>query len=187
MQMRGTFYGLLRDVKGNTIISFNIGQNLPDVANIEQKALDIKVTQHREKRTMSQNSYYWVLIGKLAAAQRISVARLHNLLLRDVCLPFIVDGKVAMQPIPNTDKAENEVLEAETFHLKPTSGVIKGADGDIYRWYIVLRGSSTFNTQEMTVLLDRLIDECKESGIETATPWELAQMRAYSEERRRGD
>lgn len=189
MQLKGRLYGVLRDIKGNVIISFNIGPKAPELDGIEQKELDIKVVRHRVKRTLTQNAYYWVLISELASKLNVSTARLHNLMLRDVAPPFVIDGKIAMQPIPDTDKAEREVLEADTFHMKPTSGIILGNDGAIYRWYIVLRGSSTFDTAEMTALLNRLIEECKGNNIDVATPDELAQMRAYSEEieRRKSD
>lgn len=182
MQLKGRFYGILRDIEGNVILSLNVGKNLPDVANIEGKDLDIKVTQHREKRTLSQNSYYWLLISKLAQKLNISSTRLHNLLLRDMGIPFIIDGQIAMQPIPDTEKAENDILETDVFHLKPTGGVINANNGTVYRWYIILRGSSTFSTDEMASLLRLLVEECKQNGIETATPDELAQMKLYSEE-----
>lgn len=186
MQITGTFKDVLRDINGNMIISFNVGKTPLNVVNIEGKQLDIKVTQHREKRTLTQNAYYWQLLSKLSAKLRISNARLHNLLLRECASPFIIDGKVAMQPIPDTDSAENEILEASTFHLKPTSGIIIGNDSTLYRWYLVLRGSSTFSTAEFTVLLNRLIEDCKGQGIETLPPDELEKMRMYAEELERG-
>lgn len=182
MQLRGKLSGVMRDMENNFIVSFNIGKYLPPLSSLEGKDLDIKASQHREKRSLTQNAYYWVLAQKLASKLRISTTRLHNLMLRDVAPPFVIDGKMCMQPIPDTTKAENDILEAETFHLKPTSGVIQGNDGAIYRWYVVLRGSSSFDTREMTALLNRMVDECKENGIETATPAELEQMRKYSEE-----
>lgn len=182
MQLRGKLSGVMRDMENNVIVSFNIGKYLPPLSSLEGKDLDIKASQHREKRSLTQNAYYWTLAQKLASRLGITTTRLHNLMLRDVAPPFVIDGKMCMQPIPDTTKAENDILEAETFHLKPTGGVIQGNDKAIYRWYIVLRGSSTFDTREMTALLNRMVDECKENGIETATPQELEQMRKYSEE-----
>ena len=38
---------------------------------------------HKEKRTLSQNAYYWQLLGKTADALRISKPELHNRMLRD--------------------------------------------------------------------------------------------------------
>lgn len=140
----------------------------------KNKLYDIK--EHRSRRSMDANAYYWVLVGKLAKKLNISTARLHNLLLRDHGIPFMIDGHISMQPIPDTEAAEEQVLESSTYHLKPTSGVIEGKDG-IYRWYIVLRGSSTYNTEEFSGLLNRIVAECKEQGIETMTPEELHRMR----------
>jgi hypothetical protein len=38
-------------------------------------------------------------------------------------------------------------------------------------------GSSTYNTKEMSVLIDGVVSECKELGIETMTPDELAGLK----------
>lgn len=38
-------------------------------------------------------------------------------------------------------------------------------------------GSSTYNTKEMSVLIDSIVCEAKELGIETATPEELERMK----------
>lgn len=138
------------------------------------KLFDIK--EHKTKRSLDSNAYYWVLVSKLARKLNISASRLHNLMLRDVGLPFLIDGHVSMQPIPDTEAAEDQVLESATYHLKPTSSVIEGKDG-IYRWYVVLRGSSTYNAEEFSALLERLISECKTQDIETMTPEELYRMR----------
>lgn len=133
------------------------------------------ITEHKTRRSLDANAYYWVLVGKLAKKLNISSARLHNLLLRECGLPFLIDGHVSMQPIPDTDAAEEQVLESSTYHLKPTSGVIEGKDG-IYRWYIVLRGSSSYNKEEFSGLLNRLLEECKTQDIETMTPEQLQRM-----------
>lgn len=144
----------------------------------EKSGKTYEIKEHKDKRSLTQNSYYWKLLSILARKLHLTNARLHNLMLRDCSYPFIIGGQMAMQPIPDTEEAENEVLEAVTYHLKPTSGVIEGKNGAMFRWYVVLRGSSTMNTEEMSGLLDRLIAECKEQGIETLPPDELARMRA---------
>lgn len=143
----------------------------------KDKLFDVK--EHREKRSVSQNSYYWTLLSKLARKLHMSNARVHNMLLRDVAPPFEIGGQVAMQPIPDTEEAEQQVLEAETYHLRPTSGIIETKDGKRCRWYVVLRGSSTFNTEEMSALLDKLIEECNQQGIETLSPAELEMIREH--------
>ena len=142
-----------------------------------------EIKEHREKRSLDSNAYYWVLAAKLAKKLHISTARLHNIMLRRCAPPFIIDGRTAMQPIPDTERAENQVLESETFHLKPTDGVLTGNDGMTYRWYVILRGSSTFDSTEMNVLISHMVEECRGQGIEVATPTELAEMAALWEKR----
>ena len=96
-----------------------------------EKLFEIK--EHREKRSLSQNAYYWKLTSILARKLGMSTAKLHNLKLRECAPPFVIDDQVAMQPIPDTEKAEEQVLEAVTYHLKPTSGVITGKNGMVFR------------------------------------------------------
>ena len=133
--------------------------------------------EHKERRSLSQNAYYWALIGKLAQKTSISSAAIHNQNLRDLGLVLRVNDELVPVYIPDTDEAERAVLEAETYHIKPTSKTKEGKDGKLYRCYVMLRGSSSFTTDEMAGLLNLLIQEAKAQGIETLTPDELARMR----------
>lgn len=49
----------------------------------------------------------------------------------------------------------------------------------------MLAGSSTYDTKEMSELINGLVTECKEQGIETLPPDELARMMAEYEENHR--
>ena len=51
----------------------------------------------------------------------------------------------------------------------------------------MLKGSSRYDSAEMAHLLDGLISECKQLGIETATPEELERMKQLYEQNRRKD
>ena len=87
--------------------------------------------------------------------------------------PEVIDDKHVLMVIPETEEAHNKVMKAEEYHLKPTSDVREGKDGIIYRTYILMRGSRTYNTEEMARLISGLITECKGAGIpdsEIATP-----------------
>ena len=56
-----------------------------------------------------------------------------------------------------------------------------------YRTYIMLKGSSAYDTQEMSVLIEGLVSECKELGIETLPPDEIKRMLMTYEANRRKD
>lgn len=132
---------------------------------------------HREKRTKTQNAYYWQLVGKVADRLRESKNRVHNEMLRAYGQNLYIDGQLVTTYIPDTEEAERAALEAETYHIKPTSQVRIGAKGQLLRTYVLLRGSSDLDTREMSILLDGLIREAQGLDIETLTPEELERMR----------
>ena len=152
------------------IVTFLMGQD-------KSKVWDIQEHKEKKHRSTSQNSYYWKLLSQVAAKLRVTNNFMHNTLLREVAPPFIIDGQMARVTLPDTEEAENNVLEAMTYHLKPTAQVWMGSDKVLYRTYVMLKGSSAFDTKEFTVLLDRLIEIAKENDIETLPEDELAHMR----------
>lgn len=136
---------------------------------------------YRSPRTLTQNAYYWQLLTQLAGALRISKTELHNRLLRDYGQVMRVGGELVMVCLPDTPDAERKALRSETYHVKPTSQVRADKNGVMRRTYVMLRGSSDYNTKEMSVLVDGLVQEAKQQGIETLTPAELERMRAHAQ------
>lgn len=141
------------------------------------KDIAVELTEWSERRSLTANAYYWQLVGKTARALEISTSRLHNLYLRECSTPDLIGGEVMIVMLPDTDEAEDEALEREKFHIKPTSNVREGNKGVNYRAYKVLRGSHTFNKQEFSRLIDIAVDGAKSQGIETATPAELERIK----------
>lgn len=137
---------------------------------------DIVIKKHREKRSLNANSYYWVLVHKLSAKLGISSSELHNeLLSRYGELQKDADGNVVYIMLKDTE----DYMKDSNIHLKATSKTKRGNDGKIYRWFVLMKGSSAYDTKEMSRLLDGLISECKEQSIETMTPRELAGLKGY--------
>lgn len=142
--------------------------------------LSLEIKAHREKRSLDANAYYWVLITKLAKKTGASNSELHNDMLSDYGFPELIDGQLVRMPIPDTDEAETTVRKATAYHLRQTTQVKEGRDGVSYRTYILMRGSSSYNTEEMARLIEGLIFECKEAGMpdaEIMTPDEKQQLK----------
>ena len=156
-----------------------------DIDKIKDRTLRITAKQWREKRSLDANAYYWVLLSRLAEKIDVSKPRMHNLILRRYGQNLIIDDEPVHMVLPATDEAEEIALEAETFHVRPTSQIKQGNDGKVYRTYTVLLGSSDYDTREMKELIDGLIEECKEQEIETLPPEELARMMKDYEEKHR--
>lgn len=149
------------------------------LATLAQRGDDqtYEVRLYKAPRTKSQNSYYWTLLSKVADAHKMSKTELHNRMLRDFGQVLQVDDTVALTCLPDTDKAERKALQMETLHLKPTSQVREDKNGIMRRTYVILRGSSDYNTAEMSALVDGIVQEAKQLGIETMTPAELEAIR----------
>ena len=146
-------------------------QTYEELKNCEKLSLEIK--RYRRKRSLDANAYYWVLIGKLAKVLELSNPETHNMMLCRYGQPEIFEGKSVYMTIPDTEEAGKKVANATDYHLQPTSQVREGNDGIMYRTYKLLRGSHTYNSEEMARLINGLIGCCKDAGIsdaEIATP-----------------
>lgn len=184
MEEKGRILDVSRDWKtGSTRIYLEIpGNHTEELDKLTDKELSVSIQQHREKRSLDANAYYWVLAGKLARVLDITNAAMHNILLRRYGAPEIINEELVYIMLPDTDDAEEKALESETYHVRPTSEVRVGERMN-YRTYIMLKGSSTYNTKEMSDLIEGLISDCKDAGIETATPEEIERMMALYEKK----
>lgn len=182
MEGKGILVGAAKNYRtGKMDVTFEMDSDITgELDAILEKPLRITAKLWREHRSLNANAYYFALLAKLAEAMHISKTRAHNLMLRRYGQDFILDGCLAYIVVPDTDEAEETALESETFHIKPTSEVRPGKDGRNYRTYKLLRGSHEYDTKEMSELIDGLVSEAKELGIETLPPQELEEMmRAY--------
>lgn len=178
--LTGTVHSMAFTGDGRPLVTFEVFEYQPAVKMAQTYKdgvrVSIKVSKHNEKRSLDANAYYWLLIGKLSKALNISNNYCHNVMLRRYGVVDEIDGKPVYLVIPDTDEAEKEADEAEKFHIKPTSNVREGNDGIMYRTYMLLKGSHEYDTTEMSRLVSGLVDECRQCGIETMTPDELARM-----------
>ena len=133
---------------------------------------EYKITEYHPKRSLNQNNYFYALQSQLASAIHTSNDELHELLLRRYSVPFpYEDGTVTItlrSDVPVT------ALPGHWIQVK--------TDG---KWtaYMRIKGSHDMDSKEMSRLLDGLISECKEAGIETLTPEQLMRFKDYVPER----
>ena len=126
----------------------------------KEKKYEIK--EYKQKRSLSQNSYAWVLINELANKMRISKEEMYIQLLEDY-------SQCLMIPVEKGKKPNGYFKYYK--YIATTN--INGKEADYYK---VFKGSSEFNTEEMSIFLDGIIQECKQLDIQTLTPQEIALM-----------
>lgn len=180
MEFTGKLIDVTKDwLTGKMKLTFAVNESgceveLEKLYGIEK--LRVKAVQYREKRSLDANAYYWQLLNKVANKMTVSNAYVHNLMLRKYGQRLDVDGELVYLVIPDTEEAAKMTDEAETYHVKPTSQVKEGIDGKMYRTYIMLRGSSDYDAKEMSCLIEGLVQEAKELGIETIPEEEFTKM-----------
>lgn len=175
--MNGKLMGLIPIDRNHTIVQLKVDTAIQDLEKFYEKALTVLLKVTKKHRSLDANGMYWKLLTELANKLQMSRNELHNRMLdRYGQLEFNGDSPIQVL-LPDTDKADREALEKETYHLKLTSEIDGGR-----RVYLLLRGSHTYNTEEFSYLLNGLIDECRQQGIETQTDDEIAHiMSLYGE------
>ena len=172
MDYTGVLQSVNRDWSTDKLImTLIINENVPHevIEEIRKcEKLSIALKEFKEKRSLSANAYFHVLCGKLADKLRISKPRMKNILLYRYGQTELIGDEVATM---HSNVPASQLLEQEELHFFPV-----GTDDDGLTIYRIQRNSRTYNSLEMSILIDGTVEECKEHGIETLTPRELAIM-----------
>lgn len=136
---------------------------MADLERYIGKDCDISIKIHREGRSKDANAYFHVLCRKMAEIANISLLEMKNRLLADYGQADTDFGQIKMRY--GVDWTKQEI------HLSPTGDY----DGE-YAYYELIRGSHTYNTEEMSKLIDRTVVEANLMGVETLPPDEIKRM-----------
>ena len=141
------------------------------------KEWECVVREKRNRRGLNANSYYWVLVGKLAKWSGKSEIYIHN----DMIEHYGVEESQKGEPVYMMLLDSIDYKELPYVHLKWTNSVRYG-EGKTYRAYKVMRGSRYYDTKEFSRLVDGLIQTIigSDAPIETMTPAELATLKGYA-------
>ena len=158
---------------GKFRVMFEIdGESADKLNRMQDKALKLKVTEYKKKRSLDANAYLWLLCTKIAEVVESSKDEVYEeMIQRYGYIDEDEDG-----PIVITVKAGKSIRRIEG-HWKWIHG-----NGE-FNAYVGIKGSSKYNTQEMHHFLQQVIMEAQELGIDTATPDEIARMEALWGER----
>ena len=133
------------------------------------KVYEADLKEHRKKRSLDANAYAWVLLGKLAS--RVGLSK------EDVYREFIKDvgGNYEILPIRN-DAVEKWVSNWQSKGIGWVCDILGESKLDGYTNVITYYGSSTYDSLQMSRLINLIQEDCKQYGIEVMTPAELALL-----------
>lgn len=139
------------------------------------KSRQFEVKPWHPKRSLTANSYFHVLCQEIANVLGVSLIEVKNQMIRDYGqINFLSDGRMDYAIRPD----DFDYLNYELEHYAPTTKT-DVLNGILCRIYIVKRGSHTYDSKEMGILIDGTISEAKELGIDTMTPNELEHLKGY--------
>lgn len=125
---------------------------------LETEADIFEVNIYKKQRNNDQNAKYWKLLNELAKKIRMSVDKLHFEMLKSYSVRYEI-------LVPS----ETTLRGIEYYEKKST---IKKND-KYFNVYHVYTPSHELKTDEFAILLDGLIQECEQQGIDTRSPEEI--------------
>lgn len=119
-----------------------------------QKQLDIEITVHRKKRSLNANAALWLLLGKMAGVLNTNKDDLYLLMLeRYGVYTHVIVKPAVVAKVKEQWRTVRELGEV----------TVNGQTGIQLQCYF---GSHTYNSLEFSKLLDGVISEAKDIGIE---------------------
>ena len=133
-----------------------------------ENKLNLELKKYYKKRSLDANAYMWVLIGKIADKLNVSKEEVYKDAIKQV-------GAYTVVPIK--DEAVEEWIRIWQGNglgwiCEMTNSKLKG-----FVNVLSYHGSSTYNSKEMSRLVDLIVNECKELDIETMTPEQLSILK----------
>lgn len=136
----------------------------------EAEKLSIKVDKYRKKRSLNANNYAWHLMTEIGNATRANKEDIYLLMLKRYGQSEMI-SVVADIPISEYIKYCEEAGESTL-------------NGKVFKHYKVYKGSSEFDTYEMSIFLDGVVSEAEGLGIPTETPDQIAKLKSLWREER---
>ena len=174
--MRGKVNGIIKDGNGY-YITFRV-DDVAEVEPIQDADCDIKVTKHREKRSLNANRYLWELCGKIAD----KLSDDGELFTKEDVYRNAVREVGVYQDTPMIYGFEDRLRKAWEAH--GTAWITEIVDycednAVLVRCYV---GSSQYDSKQMKRLIDYIQQDCDALGIDYLTPDEQARLISLWEE-----
>lgn len=135
----------------------------------ESKEYTIEVKEKKKKRSLNSNSYAWVLLGKLAEKLRIPKTDIYRNYVKEI-------GGNTKDIVCVQDKALDKLRSAwESNGLGWVTDTLPSKiDGctNVILYY----GSSTYDVEQMSRLIQLIVQDCKQFGIPTYDQEELDRL-----------
>lgn len=126
----------------------------------KEKKYEIK--EYKEKRSLNSNAYAWKLITELGNVLRKSKEEVYLQMLKDYGQSEVVSMFSSINP-------EGYFKYYEKFG----TGVVNGKE---FTHYKIFKGSSEYDSKEMSIFIDGIVQDCRSVGIQTLEDKEIEDL-----------
>lgn len=132
------------------------------------KQYRLEIKEHRNKRSLDANAYYWVLAHKAAEATGIPVSDVYRSSIREIggVSEHYCGKPEAVERLCAAWRSRGMGWMADTYESK-LPGMVNAT---------LYYGSSTYDVAQMSRLIENIVQDCKALDIETETPERLSAM-----------
>lgn len=171
-ELTGRIAGVSLSFDGKPLITLEIDERrsaldmLDDLRGVDK--LVVKIGKYKAKRSLDANAYCWTLIGKIAEKTNVPKTEVYREAIREI------GGNYDVVCIKEeaADSLRNAWSRNGIGWLTDT--MLSKLDGctNVLLYY----GSSTYDTQQMSRLIDNIVQDCKALGIETKPKDEIDSL-----------
>lgn len=139
------------------------------------KEYELIIRDYKEKRSLRANAYSWALTDKLAEKLLVAGVKLSKEEMHAEMIYRYGQAETTAEGNPVIVFMLDEVKATDYYPYAKEIGQGRLSGKPATQWRIY-RGSHSYNRAEMALFINGIVEECKEQGIETRTPDEIARM-----------
>ena len=157
VELDGGFYGSAQEM------AHRVNSSLAD-----GKEWQMVLQEHKKKRSLSANAYCWTLIDKLAYVTGDDKVAIYKRAIQGIGGNSTI---ICVQDKALEQLCKQWMQKGLGWFAEKMPSKLKGCT-DVVLYY----GSSAYDTKQMSVLIDRIVQDCKAVGIETLPDYEIRAL-----------
>lgn len=147
---------------------FAVLQNVPEMLE-DGKKYTVEVREQKNHRSLEANAYAWVLLDKLSEKLFLPKEEIYKRLIKDIGGNNVI---VCAKSDAVEDLIKNWGHNGLGWVCDTINSKIQGCTN-----VILYYGSSTYDVSQMHRLIELIVQECNQAGVETLTPEQIANLR----------
>lgn len=160
--MIGSIKDLTRNMDGSYNLTITVKDDCrPLVDQLKDTAIDVEIKKHRNKRSLDANAFCWALCSDIGKALK----------------PPVPKEEIYRNAIRGLGKHDLLLARADTVEAFSSSWSKNGTGWFVeiagqsklepeYVWIYAYSGTSSYDSKEMAILIDGLVDDAEQMGLQ---------------------